>query len=93
MRKAWRYSTAMKTVTYTAAAAKQLIKMDRQMARRIRSKIEQYAADPASLAGQVKAMEGMDALRLRVGDYRVNFTDDGLVLLVVKVGHRREVYR
>jgi mRNA interferase RelE/StbE len=83
----------VKTIAYTAAAAKQMLRLDRQTAQRVRAKLAQYAADPASVAGQVKAMRGMDALRLRVGDYRVVFTDDGLVLMVVKVGHRREVYR
>lgn len=56
------------------------------------AKIEQYAADPASLANQVKALKGVVAYRLRVGDYRVIFSEDAIVLLVLKVGHRREIY-
>jgi mRNA-degrading endonuclease RelE of RelBE toxin-antitoxin system len=33
--------------------------------------------------------------RIRVGDYRViyNIEDDRLIVLVVKIGHRRDVYR
>jgi mRNA interferase RelE/StbE len=41
-------------------------------------------------------MAGEDDLwRIRVGSYRVVYTvrDDVLVVLVVKIGHRREVYR
>ena len=78
--------------SYTATALKQLRKMDRTIAAKIVAKVEQYAADPASLANSVKALKGVDALRLRVGDYRVIFTEDGLILTVLKVGHRREIY-
>jgi mRNA interferase RelE/StbE len=40
-------------------------------------------------------LSGRDEYRLRVGDYRVLFEieDDQLVVLVVEIGHRREVYR
>ena len=45
--------------------------------------------------GGVKKLAGRDAWRIRVGDYRVIYEihDDGLEVLVVVVGHRREVYR
>jgi mRNA interferase RelE/StbE len=42
-------------------------------AKLIRSKITQYATDPASQANNVKRLSGVDALRLRVGDFRVIF--------------------
>lgn len=83
----------MKAITYSATALKQLARIERTAALRIRAKLEQYAADPASLANQIKALEGIAALRLRVGDYRVIFTDNGVILMVIKVGHRRDIYR
>lgn len=62
----------------------------------IMAKVDQYAADPASLANNVKALKGSDVFRLRVGDYRVLFTveNDGslTVMLVSAVRHRRESY-
>jgi len=82
----------MKAISYTRTALKQLRNIDAQAAKLIRAKIEQYAADPKSLANQVKALKGVEALRLRVGDYRVIFTEDGIVLLVLQVGHRRDIY-
>jgi mRNA interferase RelE/StbE len=82
----------VRRVTFTSTASRQLAKLDRTQAKRIMGKLDRYAADPASLANQVKALSGSEALRLRVGDYRVIFTDSGLVLLILKVGHRREVY-
>lgn len=44
----------------------------------------------------MKKLKGMgDRWRLRVGDYRAIYRSDtgALVVLVLKVGHRREVYR
>ena len=45
--------------------------------------------------GDVKALEGEDAgtLRLRIGDYRLRFTDEGEALRIHNVKHRREAYR
>ncbi|HUY68517.1 MAG TPA: type II toxin-antitoxin system RelE/ParE family toxin [Alphaproteobacteria bacterium] len=82
----------MRQVVYSPLALRQLEKIDSAWSRRIRAKIEQYAADPASLAPQVKTLKGSKGLRLRVGDYRVVFTADAKVLFIMKVGHRRDVY-
>ena len=45
--------------------------------------------------GVVKMHGGGGYYRLRVGDYRVVYAieDDVLLVLVVRIGHRREVYR
>jgi mRNA interferase RelE/StbE len=49
--------------------------------------------DPRRM-GSIK-MQGEDAYRVRVGDYRIIYTiqDEKLIVLVVDVGHRRDVYR
>ena len=63
--------------------------------RRIVAKVEQYARDPASLANNVIQLAGGAYRRLRVGDYRVLFTTEGgtaVVMVVVRVRHRREAY-
>jgi mRNA interferase RelE/StbE len=82
----------MRTIRYTDPALKQLRAMGSVMAKRIMAKMDQLAADPSALANQVIRLQGSDALRLRAADYRVIFTDDGLVLLVLKIGHRSDVY-
>jgi mRNA interferase RelE/StbE len=56
-------------------------------------KIEQYAADSASLANQVTKLQGRDGYRLRVGDWRVIFTEDGEVLAILEIGPRGGIYR
>lgn len=77
-------------------AAKDLKALTPSDRARIIKKIEQYAADPTSQANNVKALQGSDLYRLRVGDYRVLFTvaADGSVsvMLVHRVRHRREAY-
>lgn len=82
----------MKKVTYTKAAAKALRGMPRNVAELIVAKIEQYAADPASLANRVIKLQGRDGYRLRVGDWRVIFDEDGTVLAVLAIGPRGGVY-
>ena len=82
----------MRQVAYSPLALRQLERIDPVWSKRIRQKVEQYAANPDSLANQVKALKGCKALRLRVGDYRVVFTADARILFVTKIGHRRDVY-
>lgn len=65
--------------------------MPANMASRIVAKVEEYAADPASQANNVKALKGRDAIRLRVGDWRV-IMQDGLVLAVLEIGPRGSIY-
>lgn len=71
-------------------------KLDRQVAKRITSKLREISRleDPRSMG---KALVGNLAglWRYRVGDYRIvcDIEDDVLVVLVVDVAHRKEVYR
>lgn len=76
-------------------AVKDLKGLNPQDRTRIVQKINQYASDPATLANNVKHLQGSDLYRLRVGDFRVLFTvDEGTVtvMLVHRVRHRREAY-
>jgi len=81
----------MKEITFQSAASKALRKMPANTAKRIIGKIKAYAADPASQANNVKAMKGTDAIRLRVGDWRVIMMD-GDVIDVIKIASRGSVY-
>ena len=80
-------------IRYTRAAAKALTKMPANTAQLIRGKIRQYAANPAALANNVKKLQGRaDEYRLRVGDWRVIFNQDGVILDVLKVSPRGSAY-
>lgn len=81
----------MKPITYTRAAIKALRRMPANMATRIMTKIEEYAADPVALANNVTALRGREGIRLRVGDWRV-IMRDGVVLAVLEIGPRGGVY-
>lgn len=83
----------MKTIIITRTARKQIDAIAKPQRMMIIAKIEAYAANPAALANQVKRLQGSEFYRLRVGDYRVVFAEDGTVVTVTKVGHRREIYR
>lgn len=75
------------------AAARQLRKLDPQTARRIQGVIALLADDPRPPAS--RPLTGRPAWRVRVGDYRVIYTieDDRLVVVVITIGHRRDIYR
>lgn len=75
------------------AAAKLLRKLDRPVQARLVAVIATLANDPRP-SGVVALAGHPGLLRIRVGDYRVVYTidDDVLVVLVVHLGHRSHVY-
>jgi mRNA interferase RelE/StbE len=81
-------------LAFSAAAARQLRKLDQAIAAHLRATTEALCVKPRPPG--VKALQGRRGyLRIRVGDYRVVYTirDDRLLILVVAVGHRGDVYR
>lgn len=84
----------MWSVAYTADVIKTLSGMDLVIAKRIRAKILVLARDPKAPNNNVKKLTGVEGYRLRVGDWRVIFTlkHQTLTVIVIKVGHRSEVY-
>jgi mRNA interferase RelE/StbE len=84
----------MWSVTYTADAIKALVRMDRAVAKRIRAKVLALAEDPRAPNNNVKKLTGIEGYRLRIGDWRVVYTlkHDILTIVVIRVGHRREIY-
>ncbi len=81
-------------INYTATAKKTLQKLERQTANRIMKYVDEMASNPRAKG---KALSGSlgELWRYRVGDYRIicEIQDEKLTVLVVRVGHRREVYR
>lgn len=76
------------------AAVRALAKLDPLARRRVQAAIELLAMDPRP--ARARELGGGDGVwRVRTGDYRVLYEiDDGVLLvLVVAVGHRRDVYR
>jgi len=84
-------------VTYSIAilpaALRQLTELPRLEQRRLKERIDRLAVDPRPPG--VKRLQGRrEYLRLRSGDYRAIYTvdDDRFTVLIIKIGHRREVY-
>lgn len=85
-------------IEFASAAAKALEKLDRSNARRIVAFLADRVAssdDPRSLGKALKGAAMSDYCRFRVGDFRIicELQDKRLVVLVVAVGHRSDIYR
>jgi len=75
----------MREITFTAAAARQLDALPA----RPRGAIFEALCDLAVTGrGDVKALQGRDGYRLRVGQYRVIFDADAVTILAIQVGRR-----
>jgi mRNA interferase RelE/StbE len=77
----------------TPSAAKELSRIPRKDLRRIVARIQALADDPRPSGS--KKLCAQEKYRIRQGDYRVLYQieDDGPVVYVVKIAHRRDVYR
>jgi mRNA interferase RelE/StbE len=82
------------TVTLSPAAARQLRKFDPHTRRRIQAALDLLADNPRPPAAK-QLVGGAGEWRVRTGDYRIVYEidDDVLLILVLTMGHRREVYR
>ncbi|WP_301130077.1 type II toxin-antitoxin system RelE family toxin [Streptomyces cacaoi] len=81
---------------FTTAAQRQIRALGRLEAMRILTALTALGDDPYREDAVIKKLTGPSGLyRLRVGSYRVAYqvNDGELVILVVKVGDRRDVYR
>lgn len=88
---AWRVELA-------ADAARELEKLDKQVARRILKFLHERVAsleDPRSIGEALKGSRFGELWKYRQGDYRIiaSIEDDVVMVLVLRIGHRREVYR
>jgi mRNA interferase RelE/StbE len=81
------------SVTFRTSATKELRKLPIAARKQVSELIDSLAHDPRPHG--VKKMIGVEAWRIRIGDYRVIYstTDEQLVVEIIKIGNRREVYR
>jgi len=80
----------MKQIRYSKQAAKALKAMQRDTASRILSAVNAYALGKAV---DVKKMAGSSYFRIRSGKWRIVLDDQGLIVLIVKIGPRGDVYK
>ncbi|WP_300539738.1 type II toxin-antitoxin system RelE/ParE family toxin [uncultured Nocardioides sp.] len=81
-------------IELSPAAARQIRTLDAPARRRIQAVVELLAQEPRP-AGAKKLVGGDGEWRVRTGDYRVIYEvrDGVLLVLVLAVGHRRDIYR
>jgi len=84
----------MYKVIWKHTASKQLAKIDRTIAKKIKDKVKNYLAKDPINRGERLLYEYKGFYRYRFEDYRVIYEvkQSELLVVVVKVGHRREVY-
>lgn len=81
-------------IELASTAKKQMDKLPRDIQTRIATAIDNLAETPRPPG--TKKLKGADDLwRVRVGSYRIVYQlqDEKLLVLVVKIGHRKQVYR
>ena len=81
------------TVFVERYAQKQIMKLDKKLITGIKTAIGELANNPRPFG--YKKLKGEDAYRIRIGDYRVIYEidDDIILVTVVSVGHRKDVYK
>ncbi|MCW0980264.1 type II toxin-antitoxin system RelE/ParE family toxin [Agrobacterium sp. BT-220-3] len=86
------------TIEYHTLVQKEMSKLNPEIRRRIRAFLQERLAvldDPRQTGSALQGSELGNFWRYRVGDYRIicDIQDHKLVVLVVEIGHRREIYR
>ena len=82
-------------IVFTKQASKVLQKIPTATTASIRQKIEQIAEDPFLPHPNVTKLQNREGYRLRVGDWRIIYEvqQEKILVIVLKIGLRKEVYR
>lgn len=83
-------------VEYTPHAVRQIKKLEPSIQKRIYEWVDRYLVDCENPRFQGRTLLNCELAnwRYRIGDYRIvaNIEDDKIVIKIVRVGHRREIY-
>ena len=79
---------------FAKEAQKTLLRLPRDTAVLVRQKLEQLAVDPYAPNVTARKLQGRKGYRLRIDDWRVIYEirDDELIILVLKIAQRGDVY-
>ncbi|MDP2693231.1 MAG: type II toxin-antitoxin system RelE/ParE family toxin [bacterium] len=77
---------------YTNTAYKDIKKLDIVVKKRIGKKIEEYSKDPLSTSKRL-INSSIGTYRWRIGNHRVVFDIDNKNIVILRIGHRREIYK
>ena len=79
-------------LVYTSRAIRDIEKLDPKVKNRIGETLLRYGEDPLSYAVRLRDPK-IGTYRFRIGDYRVIFDIEGDEIVILRVGHRRDIYR
>jgi mRNA interferase RelE/StbE len=79
-------------LTYTLRALRDIEGLDSQIKKRIGNTLLRYQKDPLRYAERLTQSK-LGTYRFRTGDYRIVFDLEGEEIIVLRVGHRREIYK
>ena len=79
-------------LVYTRRAREDIERLDRVVQKRLAKKLIEFSKNPLSYAKPIHD-SALGSYRFRVGDYRVVFDIDGNKVVILRIGHRREIYR
>jgi len=79
-------------LTYTERAIKDIRKLELKIKERIGKTLLRYAGDPLKHAGKLTESK-LGEYRFRIGDYRAIFDLENDEIVILRVGHRRDIYK
>ena len=74
-------------IIFSKEAKKFLKKQDKPTQQRLRNAISNIPN------GDIKKLQGRDGYRLRVGSYRIIFNEDGIIINIISIGNRGQIYK
>lgn len=77
---------------YTKKAIKDIEKLDKVVKKRIKIALESFCDDPLTVSKKLVNSK-IGSYRFRVGDWRIVFDLERNNIIILRVGHRREIYR
>ena len=79
-------------LTYTRRSIKDIAKLDRIVKKRIAKRLLDFEKEPFKLSEHLKDYK-FGKRRFRIGDYRVTFDIEDEEIVILRVGHRRKIYK
>lgn len=82
----------MYRVVFTDRSKSDLKNLDFDIQKRIVEKLQEYSNDPFRFSRKLQNSL-IGTYRFRIGDYRVAFDVDGIELIILRIRHRKDIYR
>ena len=82
----------MYELLYTRRAFEDIEELDAVVKKRLVAKLDEFGKDPFRVSEKLTNSK-LGQYRFRVGNYRIVFDTHGQKIIILRIGHRREIYR